>query len=117
MIRELTCRVQDATGTVVNRVITGTIHRVPVAGAQRGSPQRRLTADFADELRSQTLFSLSQTPAVPTVAPRSCRGNEAGESESPCVPPPHVVGYVRMKKPAEAASAPVLICAFCIIGG
>ncbi len=30
---ELTCRVQDATGHEVSRVITGTIHRVPGAGA------------------------------------------------------------------------------------
>jgi hypothetical protein len=33
-IIELTCRMQDATGTEVERVITGTIHRVPGAGAQ-----------------------------------------------------------------------------------
>jgi hypothetical protein len=33
-IIELTCRMQDATGVEVSRVITGTIHRVPGAGAQ-----------------------------------------------------------------------------------
>ena len=32
-IIELTCRVQDAAGAEVSRVITGTIHRVPGATA------------------------------------------------------------------------------------